>query len=322
MKKRIICLLAIVTMLSSMLVMNVNADMVYKENYDAFPNDTDPLTTTTFRPHGSATGIEFDNGTVKIYNDENTSPIFYLDTKTSNQDYVLMFDMKQNQSWAVGGYIFRGDYRFGGVSPQNPEANLWYTHLIILSEDGEGTATCYYYRKLQEEPASDFEFVTSKPRPTEANSGTASLLLNFGDPDNDINRYNGYALWIDNVEVHTGMYFSEKTFLANDTTPVASLSEVPEGTATITARVDIYNADIAQGDITDEIPVTPVLVSFDASGKMLNCELATTSIKALDNDSNAFSITCPYESTVSRMQLLMWDSIEGMQAIFEPIELQ
>ena len=112
MKKRIISLLAIVAMLSSMLVMNVNADMVLKENYDAYSNEDDPLTTTSFHQYSGATGIAFDNGAVKIYNDENTSPVFDLRTGTSNQDYILMFDMKQNQTFIVGGYLYRGDCRF------------------------------------------------------------------------------------------------------------------------------------------------------------------------------------------------------------------
>ena len=204
--------------------------------------------------------------------------------------------------------------------------------MFIVKKDAGGAQKAYYYRKLQADPASSFVQVGST-LPSETNSGTAGLRFNFSNPaTGDPTRYDGYTLWINNVEVHTGMYFAERTFSAveNDVptgsdpvlTEISSLSEIPAGTDEIKASLDIYNADIAQGDITAEIGVTPVLISFDASGKMLDCGLTTASIKAMDNESNAFSVTCPYNSNVSYMQLLMWDSIEGMQAIFEPIELR
>lgn len=315
MKKRIISLLAIAFMLSTMLVINVNADMVLKDNYDAYLDSDDPTVKATFMPYDAATGIAFDSGTVKLYNDGNTAPIYDLRTQTSNQDFVLMFDMKQNQVWNVDGYLYRGDIRFATSSSLGcPTANEWYTQLFIVTKDAAGTPKAYYYRKLQSEPASSFALVSELSSTTATVS--AGLRFNFGAAT-----HNGKTLWIDNVEVHTGMYISEKTFLADGTTSVSSLSEVPAGTTSVTANINIYDGDLVGGDLTLSQNIVPVFISFDAKGKMLDCNMISSTIKAMDDADNAYTISCPYTSDVSRMQLLMWDSIDGMQSVFDPIEL-
>ncbi len=339
MKKRIMSLLAIVALLSSLMAMPVNADMVHKENYDNFTADDNPTSVTSWVAYGGATGASFEDGDLKIEKTESTTPIYDLRITTNGDNMTLLFDMKQAKAQGVGGYLHTGGGSRLSSSVSNPEAYKWYTHMFRVRDNAEtGKKEADWFIKGPFETPEEKEAATWTKRGTLtgiSDSGdSAGIRLNFG-ATNDTNL--GQILWIDNIELHQGLYMSERKFQtsyidggAPVETEVTTVDEiVAAATAPAVAletKLDFYDCNFAVGDTAfgPTLDVHPVLLALDENGMLLDCAIASKSINPLGMD-NKVTVGLPditsYVNQIDKVQLLIWDSIEGMQPIFDAVEL-
>ncbi len=349
MKKRIISLLAIVAMLSSLMVVPVNAAKVHTESYDAFTAADDPTVVASWKLYdnnSAYSGGVFEDGTLKFHRkpaiESSTGPIYSLQIVTNGEHPVIIFDFKQAIKDGVGGYIYPGNgLRFSNTL-SNPTANEWYTHMYRARYDAtlnKEVVDSYIkgpFATPEQKAAAEWTFRSTLTTQSDSKGTPAGLQINMNAAS-----YEGQTIWFNNIEVHQGLYMSELKFQTsyNDggapvETEVTTVGEIVDaaaagtGPVALETKIDFYDCNFAVGNTSNAfgqtLDVYPVLLALDENGMLLDCNIVPKSINPIGINNKVtvdFSNITSYVNQIDKVQLLIWDSIEGMQPIFDTIEL-
>lgn len=327
MKKKIVSLLAALSVGASALCLNANAaGVVYKNDFNNPPESGIVADMEGWKGYDSArtAGASFEDGALKLerYEEGSASGYALYDISYnvgSTSDYVVTFDVKMTGGvFNFAGWIYMGLQRLSLPSSLDDgmEEGKWYT-FAFQSVNGEGgVQTARFYRKGpwtsdDEKSECEFEFITSGAGSDRADTPHINIGAN--------NAPVGGAIYIDNMEVAEKDFLSSVIFKADD--EEIETAEEAEGAETITAEATIFSGSNLTPELNAEQSILPVLLIFDRDGRMLDCQMQIENIGKLYSTVTTTVDAGEWSDEIDRIQFCVWDSIFDIQPIFDGVEL-
>lgn len=327
MKKKIVSLLAALTISASVLCMNVNAaGIVYKNDFNNPPESGIVADMEGWKGYDSArtAGASFEDGAVKLerYEEGSVSGYALYDINYnagSTYDHIVTFDVKMTGGvFNFAGWFYMGLQRLSLPSnlDDGMEEDKWYTFAFQATNSDGGAQKASFYRKGPwtsdaEKAECEFEYITSAPGSDRAEAPHINIGAN--------NAPVGGAIYIDNIEVAEKDFLGNVTFKADG--EIIETAEEAKGADIITAEAIIFSGTNLTPELNVEQSILPVLLVFDMDGRMLDCQMQTENIGKLYNRVTTTIDAGEWSDDTDRIQFCVWDSIFDIQPIFDSVEL-
>ncbi len=321
MTKKLVGLLLVTVILSSLLLVNASAAGQLWLSTD-FESDETVMVNEGADPSGVVRAVEEEEGNnvFRFCNLMTTNLVSKASGKavSASGEVFVQFDFKMNGSIDAEKYlcvdlhagnkpgtrysiILRenevesgGGFSDGVWSKPFPNTkDVWFTYLIRWKNFGTSTACGEIYRK-ERGSSADFTYIgTSKPA-TGAGWGNATFRI-YG---------NGVDCSLDNIMMWSGTVFDGGSF-EMDGDKISELGQITDGDLGATATV------ISDG--SDASSATPIMVFFDANGRMVGCEFGEESEMTVGKNEITLSAdTTEYNGKFNggSVEFYVWEDIE------------
>lgn len=323
MLKRILSILIATTLLCSLLVIDVSAEYLLRED---FSSGDLSMFTSLVNPEGTAWKREIRDGALHLYNPENgpMSQTLLLGAPIE-QEAVLRFDFKMDSST---GYLITNIYKGGergrytaSIEPAGIYAGsmhsavhtpgTWYTYIFHMKAD-----ELDIYRKVKDSSDS-FKLIVAGIARTN-NTSPAQFQPYCAK---------GIDATIDNIKMFEGTFAENARFELNDTS-IESLGGLTSGTLKAKATVSTTKAatEVVGGEtFLAGTNVLPMLVVYNSNHKMIYSTVVTgTQIMAGENNIEVSVDTSSFANKVAGgyIGFYVWDGLNLLQPIMDAIELR
>ena len=320
MTKKLVGFMLTVATLASIALMNVSASGQIWLSTD-FESDETVMVNEGADPSGVVRMVEEEDGNnvFRFCNLTTTNLVSKASGKAvSASEVFVQFDFKMNSSTDAKKYLYvdlhagtkagtrysvilrESDVESGGgfsdgvwSKPFPNTKDVWFTYLIRWKNFGTSTACGEIYRK-ERGSSADFTYIgTSKPA-TGVGWGNATFRI-YG---------NGVDCSLDNIMMWSGTVFSGGSFKM-DGDAISKAEQITDGDLDATATV-ISNGSGASN-------ATPIMVFFDASGRMIGCEFGDESgISLGKNEITLSTETTDYYEKLEdgTVEFYVWEDIE------------
>ncbi len=329
--KKLLCLILALTMISSLLAMNVSAaelipniDFTLEEgepemegwSVEASEGNSAELVPDPQNPDNMVMALTHDplraSGGGTIVTKSFAAP--------TSGELVWMFDImfKKAQSelfieTGLNGVRVSKNYRTEAFGVPN----TWYSVIVHIEE---GNMYGNLYRKKRDSEDGYERMATNIAGAAHTFAGLRIYTIkgkesSEGDPD---------VIYIDNCRLLSGLYMEDLEFMLDDKV-VEKVSDI-DAAGTLTARYNLMNADLHEdstafeGEYTDMLPA---MIVFDKNGKMLDCVSYQDTMEFLDNLVELSMDTSDFYDRLDggSVKLYLWDSLMGLQVLMDEVVL-
>ena len=324
--KKFIALLALVMAILALSVASVSAAAGYADDFNEPPVDgkVENYPNWQYYSAGNKAGVTWEDGMIRVERLESNGVIWNVRTNLNSAEGFVMMDVKLNEKAAsegLGGYYYAGNG--ARVSPSGfsgLEPDVWY-RVLMLSTLGEDGTT--YYSMFAKKEGTDEWVKRSGPVGMDPKSEASHIRLNWSRNDG---RDIGCVMYIDNIEAHEGLYWEDLTLTDDLGTEIAVGDAISENATALTVTANIYNAKTLKTDMATnpvELATVPVVVAYDANGMMLDCSISEYGIGYFENTIEATLNLGDYDnSEIASVKFYLWDGMEGMLNVMEPVEMK
>lgn len=237
--------------------------------------------------------VKFD---FKINSSTDENKYLYIDlhagTKTGTRYSVIL---REKNVESGGGF---SDGVYGKPFPNT--RGEWYTYLIHWQKLGTSNAFGEIYRK-ERGSSADFTYIgTSKPA-TGVGWGNATFRI-YG---------NGVDCSLDNIMMWSGTVYDGGSF-SMDGEGISELNQITEGELEGSASIISDGSGVAKA--------TPIMVFFDADGKMIGCKFGEESGMTVGKNEITLSAdTAGYNGKLEggAVEFYVWEDIELARPMFD-----
>ncbi len=324
--KKFITMLAVITALLAVSAIGVSAAAGYIDDFSEPPVDGKVENYDNWQHYGAAykeKATWLEDGMVKLERiDGDAGCIWDILLGVNNPEFFVMFDMKMEtnaNAKYVSGNFYNGKNSTVLSGFATIESDVWYEILIIsnLADDGK-----YYYSMFVK--AEGTEEWVKKTGPTEINGDSTlspRIRINWNSKD-----YIGMAMYIDNIETHEGLYWESLTLTDNFGTEIAVGDAISDDASALTVSGVLYNAQTLDANMMSnptDLASVPIVIVYDVNGLMLDCEILEYGIKYFENTFETTVNLGDYDkSEIASVKFYLWDSMENMLNIMEPVEMK
>lgn len=322
--KKFITLFAVVAAVLALTTIGVSAVAGYVDDFSEPPVDGKIENYPNWKAYSATVkdGVTWEDGMIRFERLASNSLIWNISTNLNNPVNFTMFDAKFNEVGAtvgIGGYYVNGAARTTPEGLRGFEPNVWYKIMFVSTrnEDGSYQLSCFA------KPEGSDTWVRMLSKKMDTSSETPHLRFNWSNSkDADV----GAVMYMDNFEAHEGIYWENLSLTDDFGTEIVAGDVIAEDASALTITAELYNAKNLSQDMMTNPQVmesTPIIVVYDASGMMLDCGIAEYDIEYFEN---TFSVTTELsdyaKSDIASIKLYLWDSIDGMLNVMEPVEFR
>ena len=332
MKKNLVGFVLMLVMLTSFALVNVSAAGQIWLEVD-FEDDANVMVNEGSDPAGVSRAVE-DEGGNKAFRFNNTSATTLVSKASgksvSASEIFVQFDFKMNNSTdPASKYLYvdlhagnKAGTRYSLVLRENnvesggafsdgqyakPFPNtkgVWFTYLVCWKNFGTTNAYAEVYRK-EKNSSADYTYIGKSKPATSAGWGNAAFRI-YG---------NGVDCSVDNITMWSGTVFGGGSF-SMEGEAVSELNQITDGALEGKATV------VSNG--SGALEATPIMVFFDAHGRMVGCEFGEHSgISVGRNDITLSTDTTEYNGKLEGglVEFYVWEDIELARPMFDAIVL-